>query len=203
MSKLNVYITINSLLKRHVYIKVVYYNQRFESTKQLMSKYKAGKLKVVHVAQPNKTELLRASIKRRGPKQPSVPLRGPTLVEPNGKRFSVHGNKVFYMNWQLEYGIRATGGLGLFDVRFQSKRIAYEISLQEGAAFYTGYSPVTSNKHFLDSSWGMGTINTNLLEDIDCPSTSVYIDSFSFIKTSTPLKNKQSICIFETNTGTP
>eukprot|EP00795_Rhopilema_esculentum_P010713 gene10713-19489_t len=99
-----------------------------------MAKYKAGTLKVVHVPQPNKTELLRASIKRRGPKQPSVPLRGPTLVEPNGKRFSVQGNKVSYMNWQLEYGIRATGGLGLFDVRFQGKRIAYEISFQGGMA---------------------------------------------------------------------
>ena len=168
-----------------------------------MSKYKAGTLKVVHVPQPNKTELLRASIKRRGPKQPSVPLRGPTLVEPNGKRFSVQGNKVSYMNWQLEYGIRATGGLGIFDVRFQGKRIAYEISLQEGAAFYSGYSPLTSNRHFLDSTWGMGTSNTYLMQDIDCPSTSLFIDSTHFIKTSTPVRNKQSICIFETNTGTP
>ena len=168
-----------------------------------MAGYNAGTLNMVHLSAPNGTERLRASFRRRGAEQPKYPMRGPTLVEPNGKRFSVMNNKVSYMNWQFEYGIRPTAGLGIFDVRFKNKRIAYEVSIQEGMAYYSGYDPETSNSHYLDSTWGLGTSNTYLLKDIDCPLTALYLDSVFFSNTDSPIKNPQSLCIFETNTGTP
>ena len=168
-----------------------------------MKSYKDGTLKMVHIPVPNATERLRASVHRRGVPQPENPMRGPTLVEPNGKRFSVMNNKVKYMNWQFEFGIRSTAGLALYDVRFQNKRIAYEISIQEGMAYYSGYDPESSNTHYLDSTWGLGASNTYLMKDIDCPLTAVFLDSVHFFNSDIPVKNPQSICIFETNTGTP
>ena len=168
-----------------------------------MASYNAGTLNMVHLPPPNDTERLRSSFRRRGAEQPKYPMRGPTLVEPNGKRFSVINNKVSYMNWQFEFGIRATAGLGIYDVRFKNKRIAYEISLQEGMAYYSGYDPETSNTHYLDSTWGLGTSNTYLIKDIDCPLTALYLDNVFFYNADLPIKNPQSLCIFETNTGTP
>ena len=182
---------------------IVYNNQRFANVSQLMASYNAGTLNVVHLPLPNDTERLRSSIRRRGAEQPRHPMRGPTLVEPNGKRFSVINNKVSYMNWQFEFGIRSTAGLAIYDVRFKNKRIAYEISLQEGMAYYSGYDPETSNTHYLDSTWGLGTSNTYLVKDIDCPLTSVFLDSVFFTHTDFPVKNAQSVCIYETNTGMP
>ena len=158
---------------------------------------------MVHVPLPNEKEKLRASVRRRGPPQPDKPMRGPTLVEPNGKRFSVVNNKVSYMNWKFEFGIRPTAGLAVYDVRFQDKRIAFEISLQEGMAYYSGYDPETSNTHYLDTTWGLGISNTYLVSDIDCPPTAVFLDSVHFVNTEMPVKNPHSVCIFETNTGTP
>ena len=181
----------------------MYNNQRFDNVTQMMSNYERGQLKVAYVPVPTETEKQRSTLKRRGDAQPSSPKRGPTLVEPHGKRFTVHNNKVKYMNWQVEYGIRSTGGLALYDVRFKNQRIAYEVSLQEGVAYYSGYDPETSNTHYIDSNWGLGTSNTKLVKGIDCPENAVFLDSYHFSQTSQPVKNPNSICIYETNTGTP
>ena len=168
-----------------------------------MAKYRNGTLKMKYLKEPSDEVKLRATMQRRGDPMPAVPKRGPVIADPNGKRFSVLGNRLTYMNWRLDFGIRPTAGLGLFDVRFKGKRIAYEISLQEGIAYYSGYDPETSNTHYIDSTWGLGSSNTPLVMGVDCPENAIYLDSLHFFQTHEPVKNARSICIFETNSGIP
>ncbi len=182
---------------------MVYNNQMFDTVSQLMASYKSKTLKMMIMPEPSEQIKLRATMKRRGDPVPVKPAKGPALFEPHGRRFSVQGNTVSYMNWRFDFGIRPTAGPALFDVRFKGKRIAYEVSLQEGIAYYSGYDPETSNTHYLDSSWGLGSSNTPLIHGIDCPETALYLDSYVFLQSDEPIKNSRSICIFETNPQMP
>ena len=42
-----------------------------------------------------------------------------------------------------QVGVRASGGLRLWDIRFLGERIVYELSLQEILASYSGITPAT------------------------------------------------------------
>ena len=167
-----------------------------------MLSYRNGSLKMIYLPESSKKARERATLHRRGTPQPFTPMRGPVMMEPNGKRFSVKKNLVSYMNWKFEFGIRPTAGLGLYNVRFNGKQVAYEISMQEGMAYYSGFDPETSNSHYLDSSWRLGIAGT-LMRGIDCPENAVLLDSYHFHWTDMPVKSYRSICIFEINSGIP
>lgn len=65
---------------------------------------------------------------------------GAQLVEPDGKRYTVSGHHVEYMNWSFDFRLRSSTGVQLFDISFDGQRIVYELSLQEAAAFYSGWT---------------------------------------------------------------
>jgi Cu2+-containing amine oxidase len=80
-------------------------------------------------------------MKKRGKSPFSVPLRNPSQISPDGKRYNMQGRKVIYMFWEFHVGMSPISGPRLFDIRFKGERIAYEISLQELTVFYSGYKP--------------------------------------------------------------
>jgi Cu2+-containing amine oxidase len=45
----------------------------------------------------------------------------------------------------------AIKGPQLYDIRFKNERIAYELSLQEIAVFYSGHNPMQAFANYLDS----------------------------------------------------
>ena len=127
----------------------------------------------------------------------------PVVISPNGPRFSVQGRKVTYFNWQFDYLVQISTGPGIFDVRYNNKRIGYQISLQEAASYYSTGEPSVSHGNYLDSIFFLGTA-TSLIRGIDCPRHSLYFDKHYYnINTGRSQTVKDAVCIFELNTGTP
>ena len=74
------------------------------------------------------------------------------------------GRHVEYMNWAFDFRVDTASGLQVYDVRFAGERIAYEISLQETIATYTGYYPTQMENNFLDGTYMMGSNFHDLLQ---------------------------------------
>ena len=186
--------------------KVFYFNTSFDSVKDLMSAYINGSLHKLFLPAPShssKSAPLFSSFVRRGKPQPSKPLRPPQLVEPDGKRYTVSGRHVEYMKWSFDFRSRSSSGLQLFDIRFDGQRIVYELSLQEAAAFYSGWSPMQMSTDYLDSAWGMGSSKFELVRGVDCPNTATFFDTMHFVDATDPAKYRNAICLFEVNLELP
>jgi hypothetical protein len=52
-------------------------------------------------------------------------------------------------------------GPQLYDIRFKNERIAYELSLQEIAVFYSGHKPTDVLAHYLDGLELIGLLAKN------------------------------------------
>ena len=185
--------------------KVVYFNKSFDSVEELMRAYRNGSVQKVFIPAPSYSSKspLYSSYVRRGKPQPPKPLRPPQLVEPDGKRYTVSGRHVEYMKWSFDFRSRSSTGLQLFDIRFDGQRIVYELSLQEAAAFYSGWSPMQMSTNYLDTTWGMGSSKFELVRGVDCPNTATFFDTMHFVSATNPTKYRNSICLFELDLGLP
>ena len=182
--------------------RVVYNGQMFATVDRLLEAYRAGGVMKLHLHM-DQFDAEYSSYKRRGPGHYDVPRQGPRLYEPEGRRFSVDGQHVQYFGWNLNFRIRTSTGLQLFDVRFQGERIAYEISLQEATVFYTGYGPVAITGNYYDTSWLLGGSLFELVPGVDCPTTASFHDAYHFFDDSGPKHYRNVVCIFEQNSGIP
>ena len=184
--------------------KIVYNGRLFYLVDEFINRYEKGnllKIKLEKSVQGN--DELRSSYFRRGSPEMPQPVQGPKLVEPDGHRYFLSGQHVRYMNWDFNIHMRSSTGLQLFDVRFQSERIAYEISLQDAVVFYSGYGPSQSMSNLYYASWFMGARSFELVPGIDCPDTAAFLDTRQFVDTHQPIINRNAICIFEQNPGIP
>ncbi|XP_065066376.1 diamine oxidase [copper-containing]-like [Rhopilema esculentum] len=181
---------------------IYYHNQYFKSAAELVQKYRQGTI--------NKTVLtftssqdLSASFRRRGKSFLKSPMREPTLVSPQGRRFDVAGRKISYMGWDFHFGMRSSAGPALYDIRFNNTRIMYELSMQEATSFYSANDPRQSSAQYFDSAFRIGSTNYELIKGIDCPEEAVFFDSYHFVDTANAAKHPKSICVFEINNGIP
>ena len=170
--------------------KVVYLNSSFDSVEELMAAYRNGSVYKVFTPAPSYSpeKLLFSSYLRRGGSHPSKPLRPPQLVEPDGKRYTVSGHHVEYMNWSFDFRLRSSTGVQLFDISFDGQRIVYELSLQEAAAFYSGWTRMQMSLNYLDTAFGMGSSKSELVPDIDCPITATFMDAIHFVNSNDPVR---------------
>ncbi|KAL4660474.1 primary amine oxidase, liver isozyme-like [Arapaima gigas] len=177
-------------------VEKVYYNGEYcDSVEDLNQKYEAGTIdKIVYKYTPNY-----ASLKPRT-KHLQV---GPQQYYPQGQRFSVKNNQVLYLDWSFAFGLSSLTGMRVFDVRFKGKRIIYELSVQEAMSVYGSVTPGMMLTKFLDSSIGIGRFAHELVRGVDCPYTAEYVDTYRYIDTSAPQRFRNSICIFEHDTGRP
>lgn len=185
--------------------KVFYFNTSFDTVEDLIDAYDNGSLHKVFLPAPSHSSdsPLFSSVFRRGKPQPPKPLRPPQLAEPDGKRYTVSGHHVEYMKWSFDFRSRSSSGLQLFDIRFDGQRIVYELSLQEAAAFYSGWSPMQMQTDYLDNAWGMGSSKFELVPGVDCPYTATFFDTMHFVSATNPAKYRNSICLFEIDLGLP
>ncbi|KAL3885325.1 hypothetical protein ACJMK2_025401 [Sinanodonta woodiana] len=190
----------STIVEEWVMKMIVYNGQQFGSVDEFLNKYKQDKIKKINL---KKTDDIYSTYSRRGKDPLPKPTEGPRLVEPEGRRFSVSGQHVNYMNWDFDIHMRTITGLQVFDIRFQGERIAYEVSLQEVVVAYSGYGPTQGNIFYYDASWFMGGESFELVRGVDCPDTAVYIDVNHFVNSGDAQRHKNSICIFEENAGMP
>ncbi|KEY64646.1 hypothetical protein S7711_02847 [Stachybotrys chartarum IBT 7711] len=132
---------------------------------------------------------------------PIPPMDGnapPVSVAPHGARFAVDEERQYveWMDWSFYIGFSRDTGLALYDIRLKGERIIYELGLQEAIAHYAGSDPVQSHIAYLDSFYGFGPFNFQLLPGFDCPSHAKFLNS-SFYTSETTVTHINSICLFE------
>ncbi|XP_041737818.2 primary amine oxidase, liver isozyme-like [Coregonus clupeaformis] len=175
--------------------RLLYNGQYFDSVEDLIKQYDAGTVtKIVYKPVQNY-----ASLK---PKSKPTGL-SPQQFYPQGKRFSVKNNHVMYLEWSFAFGLSSLTGMRVFDIRFKGERIVYELSVQEAMSVYGSITPGMILTKFLDSSIGIGRFAHELVRGVDCPYAATYIDTYRYIDVSAPHRFRNSICLFEHNTGRP
>ncbi|XP_057673164.1 retina-specific copper amine oxidase [Corythoichthys intestinalis] len=177
-------------------VEKLYYNgQYFDTVAELQQKYDAGSVKRI--------------IYNEGVDYSSLkPKRKPLQLSPlqyytDGKRFSVNGNHVLYLDWSFSFGLSTLTGMRVFDVRFKGERIAYELSVQEAMSVYGSVTPGMIITKFLDSSIGIGRFAHELVRGTDCPHEATYVETYRYIDVKLPVRYRNCICIFEHNFGQP
>ncbi|XP_077124090.1 diamine oxidase [copper-containing] [Ranitomeya variabilis] len=181
--------------------KIWYNGQYFDSVKELVRKYEKNEVTKIHL--PDDTTDPYSTFIPRGDFNTKTHIQGPKICEPQGKRYRVLGNYVEYTGWTFAYRVRPSAGLQIFDIQYNHERIAYEVSIQEAIAFYSGVSPGGTQTKYIDSGWGMGTVHYELSKGIDCPEGATYQDLYNYYDTDKPLRYKNALCIFEHPTGIP
>ncbi|XP_041634035.1 primary amine oxidase, liver isozyme-like [Cheilinus undulatus] len=174
----------------------LYYNgQYFDTVEELKQKYEAGSVKKIKY----KETADHASLK---PKHKTQQI-GPQLFNVEGKRYSISNNHVVYLDWSFAFGLSSQTGARVFDVRFKGERIIYELSVQEAMSVYGSVTPAMMMTKFLDSSIGIGRFAHELARGVDCPYDATYIDTYRYFDVPTPVRFRNSICVFEHNLGQP
>ncbi|XP_078688612.1 diamine oxidase [copper-containing]-like [Branchiostoma floridae x Branchiostoma belcheri] len=183
-------------------VQVEYNNQYFSSVADFVQRYNDGSVEKVRVPAPTGDAALYSSSRRHGsPAHPSEPLRGPELIEPDGRRYKVTGRHIEYMGWSFDWRLATTSGPHLFDVRMNGERILYELAMKEIATWYSGSDPVMTSK-FVDGGLPVGG-NFELARGIYCPTTATFFDTVHMMDKAGPVLYKNSVCVFELNTGIP
>lgn len=184
-------------------INKVYYNgQTFNTVDDLLFQYnKLNAISKSFIPAP-KTPLF-SSYDPSGILLSQKARRSPRMFEPDGKRFSVSGRHIKYMQWSFDFRMDSVSGPQLFDIRFKDKRIIYELSLQEAISFYSGFSPYFMAANFVYGGWAMGTKTFELVGGVDCPETSKFFDVVHFVDTDQPQVIKNAVCVFEMDSGIP
>lgn len=177
-------------------IKKVLYNGRyFDTLAELRQQYETGAVeKIIYKRIPNY-----ASLKPR--KRPTG--AGPQQFYAEGKRFSIENNNVVYLDWSFSFGLSPLRGMRVFDIKFRNERIVYELSVQDAMSVYGSLTPNIMLTKFLDGSLGIGACAYELVKGVDCPLSADYIDSVHYLDTDVPRRIRNSICVFEHNTGDP
>lgn len=176
--------------------RVLYNGQYFDSVDALQRAYEEGATieKIVYKKSPDY-----GSLRPRA----SPPQVGPQVFSPEGKRYSVGGNHVIYLDWSFAFGLSSLTGMRVFDVRFKNERILYELSVQEAMSVYGSVTPGMVLTKFLDSSIGIGRFAHELTRGVDCPYDATYVDTYRYIDAPKPVRYRNSICVFEHSVGQP
>ncbi|XP_041924141.1 amiloride-sensitive amine oxidase [copper-containing] [Alosa sapidissima] len=182
--------------------KVWYNGQYFDSVEELMEKYDQGTIKKHKLPEHDPTDLYSTFVPR-GHSNTASDVHGPKLVEPQGPRYHVDGNFVEYAGWSFAFRVRSSAGLQIFDLRFNGERVAYEVSLQEAIAFYSGDTPAAMQTKYIDAGWAMGTSDYELAPGIDCPEIATFQDMYHYYDTDKPVRFRNALCIFEMTTAMP
>ncbi|XP_059160003.1 putative amine oxidase [copper-containing] [Physella acuta] len=145
-----------------------------------------------------------STLNLRGDPQPEHPQRPPTLVEPDGKRYSLKDRQVQYLGWSFNFRMSILSGPVIYDVRFKNERIAYEIGVSEISVFYSADNPMQRITDFVDSAALIGIHSKSLVPGGDCPETATFINqTFTDQSDDAPLKISRAFCLFENNNGYP
>ncbi|XP_052106450.1 putative amine oxidase [copper-containing] isoform X1 [Mytilus californianus] len=185
-------------------IKIWFDGSLFNSLEQTVAYYYTYKAYIIKVPFPTSDKKGDRTVNSRGKPSFKNPLKDPSQVSPDGIRYNIDDRHVSYTYWEFDVGMSVFYGPRLNDIRYKGDRIAYEISLQELATFYSGDKPQEHVLNFLDTTWKIGALAKYLHPGIDCPNDATFISSSFKVDTQDkPLINERAFCIFEFNTGMP
>ncbi|EXF84124.1 copper amine oxidase [Colletotrichum fioriniae PJ7] len=128
----------------------------------------------------------------------------PQSLEVGGKRYKVDEEQKYieYMGWSFYTSYSRTLGLMYYDIRFKGERVIYELSLQEAAAQYAGFTPKAAGTVYHDTYYSLGTYLGTLVEGYDCPFGSTFWN-VTHHEGNSSVVSTDAICVFEADAGYP
>jgi diamine oxidase len=185
-------------------IEQVWFNgQLYNSLNDVLNFYNGNKGSLKKIKFPDVNKNLFSTMNQRGTPPIDPPLRNPVQVSPDGKRYNIEDRHVNYMFWDFDFRMSAIKGPQLYDIRFKNERIAYELSLQEIAVFYSGHNPMQAFANYLDSVGLIGFQAKGLVPGVDCPNDATFIGTTFQVESDGPIKVLNAFCLFEYNMGIP
>ncbi|KAH6648202.1 primary-amine oxidase [Truncatella angustata] len=128
----------------------------------------------------------------------------PQSIALGGKRYKLDSEQKYveYMGWSFYVAHTLSLGVMFYDIRFKGERILYELSMQEAAAQYGGFSPKAATTLYHDTYYQLGGSLYQLVEGFDCPFGSSFWN-VSAHDGNTTVVFPDAICIFESDAGYP
>ena len=184
---------------------VWYANQIFGSLSEFLSNYTCAPINKTRISFPSEDQGFKTSLQFRENNSISQMQKHPPLqYEPEGPRYTVYDNEIMYMAWSIEFKVSPTRGLELFNVKFDDERIIYEMSLQEVAVLYSGYSPTAKLFNYADSAGLFGTRSRGLMPSVDCPEHAEFVNIKSYSANENGLRTyENALCVFEHSDNSP
>lgn len=139
----------------------------------------------------------------RGKRRDLDDRAGPRSIQADGARYrlDVGEGYVTWMGWAFYTSFQRDMGLHLWDIRFRSERIIYELSPQEAMAQYSGGDPHQAATVWLDRAFGMGGMVREVILGYDCPSHATLLNATVHEMGSTTRRN--AICLYEREAERP
>lgn len=124
------------------------------------------------------------------------------ITEPEGKNYTITGNRVHWQNWDFHLRLDSRVGPILSTVTYNDngnkRKIMYEGSLGGMIVPYGDPDVGWYFKSYLDSGeYGMGTLTSPMERGTDVPDNAVLLDATISDYTGSPMKIPNAIAIFE------
>ncbi|MEI6137245.1 MAG: primary-amine oxidase, partial [Chloroflexota bacterium] len=125
-------------------------------------------------------------------------LRPIEIVQPEGPSFTVEGNRVKWLDWELSASLDAQEGLVLHDVRFKGRRIMHRASCAEMIVPYGDPHPMHSWRTYFDAGeYGLGACTNSLVLGCDCVGEITYLDAHLADGRGEVVEIANAICLHE------
>ncbi|MGQ0573044.1 MAG: primary-amine oxidase [Pseudonocardia sp.] len=129
-------------------------------------------------------------------------LRPIEITQPEGRSFTVEGNRVRWAKWDLRYGFNEREGLTLHEIAFDGRPIVYRASVAEMVVPYADPAPVRFWQNYFDCGEYMFARYADSLElGCDCLGDIHYTDAVIADDLGNPKTIRNAICLHEEDQG--
>ncbi|MGH3585954.1 MAG: primary-amine oxidase [Pseudonocardia sp.] len=133
---------------------------------------------------------------------PPLDLKPIEITQPEGRSFTVEGNRVRWGKWDLRYGFNEREGLTLHQVAFDGRPIVYRASVAEMVVPYADPAPVRFWQNYFDCGEYMFARYADSLElGCDCLGDIHYTDAVIADDFGNPKTIRNAICMHEEDYG--
>ena len=124
------------------------------------------------------------------------------ITQPEGRSFTVEGNRVRWGKWDLRYGFNEREGLTLHQIAFDGRPIVYRASVAEMVVPYADPAPVRFWQNYFDCGEYMFARYADSLElGCDCLGDIHYTDAVIADDLGQPRSITNAICMHEEDYG--
>jgi len=124
------------------------------------------------------------------------------ITQPDGRSFTIEGNRVRWAKWDLRIGFNEREGLTLHQVSFDGRPIVYRASVAEMVVPYADPSPVRFWQNYFDNGEYMLARGADSLQlGCDCLGDIAYLDAVIADDLGAPKTIQNAICVHEEDYG--
>jgi primary-amine oxidase len=129
-------------------------------------------------------------------------LRPISITQPEGRSFTIDGNRVRWGKWDLRIGFNEREGLTLHQVAFDGRPVVYRASVAEMVVPYADPSPVRFWQNYFDNGEYMLARGADSLRlGCDCLGDIAYLDAVIADDLGAPKTIQNAICVHEEDYG--